>query len=419
MANTIQIKRTATGNSPGSLEQGELAWVNDSTATAANSYLYIGDTTSSKTVTKIGGSGWGLELLNNTALTGVPTTAASPSQNDNSLKLATTAYVDLAVANSEIATVGEIGDVVVTGLADGMFLVRNGTTNKWVAKAAGGHVTMDNNGDFTVTGVQAGAVTLGADTSGTYVAAITGTTDEIDVSSTGTEAKTYQIGLPNNVVIGGTLTVNGGTTEVKSTVVSVIDPVFVVGDSASADSMDRGVEFKHKTGAGAAKTGFFGWDRSANKFTVIPDRTNNSEVMSGTVGDAIFGSIEGTWAGNVISAAKGGTGQNTSSSTGVATVASGTWSIAATLAANRGGFGIDTSSSTGVASVSSGTWSVAANLAVALGGTGKNSVTTKTLLYGNGTGALQELAAPTDAGAFLSHSSGTPAWTTTVDGGSY
>ena len=419
MANTIQIKRTATGNAPGSLEKGELAWVNDSTATAANSYLYIGDTTNSKTVTKIGGSGWGLELLNNTALTGTPTIAASPSQNDNSLKVASTAYVDLAVANSEIATVGEIGDVTVTGLADAMFLVRNGTSNKWVAKAAGGNVTMDNNGDFTVTGVQANAIALGADTTGTYVTAITGTAKEVDVSSTGTEAKTYQIGLPNDVEIAGTLTVNGGTTEVKSTVVSVTDPVFVVGDSSSADSMDRGVEFKHKTGAGAAKTGFFGWDRSANKFTIIPDRTNNSEVMSGTVGDAIFGNIEGTWAGTAISAAKGGTGLNSSGSTGVATVACGTWAIAAARSATFGGTGIDTSSSTGVASISSGTWSVAANLSVALGGTGKNSVTTKTLLYGNGTGALQELAAPTDANAVLSHSGGTPAWTTTIDGGSY
>ena len=129
MANTIQIKRTASGNAPGSLEQGELAWVNDSTATAANSYLYVGDTTSSKTVTKIGGSGWGLELLTSSILTGNPT-APTPSQGDNDTSVATTAYVDLAVANSEIDTIGEINDVVVTGLADSMFLVRNGTTNK-------------------------------------------------------------------------------------------------------------------------------------------------------------------------------------------------------------------------------------------------------------------------------------------------
>lgn len=82
----------------------------------------------------------------------------------------------------------------------------------------------------------------------------------------------------------------------------------------------------------------------------------------------------GTWSvASQLTAARGGFGIDTSGSTGVPTVASGTWSVAAQLSAARGGTGISTSASTGVPSISSGTWSVAATLANTLGGTGQNS----------------------------------------------
>ena len=417
MANTIQIKRSSADTAASGLAKGELAWVDHGTG-GAEGILYIGDMGASSTVRKIGGPGWGLELLANSALTGVPT-APTANAGTNTTQVATTAFVTTAVDGAAIDAISDIGDTTIASLGDAQMLIYDNAASKWKNQSVGGDATMDKTGAITVTGVQANAVALGTDTTGTYVTAITGTANEVEVSSSGTEAKTYTIGLPNDVTIGGTLTVNGGQTEVKSTVVSVIDPVFVVGDSASADAMDRGVEFKHKTGSDAAKVGFFGWDRSANAFTIIPDRTNNSEVMSGTVGDAVFGNISGTWNGNAISAAKGGTGIDSSSATGVATVSSGTWSVSASLGAAQGGTGINTSGSTGVPSISSGTWSVAANLTVALGGTGKSSVTTKVLLYGNGTGALNELAAPSTANAILSHSGGTPAWVTTLDGGTF
>ena len=417
MANIIQVKRSSADTAASGLAKGEIAWVDHGTGGAAG-ILYIGDMGSSSTVRKIGGPGWGLELLTSSALTGVPT-AATANAGTNTTQLATTAFVTTAVGNATISAISDIGDTTIASLGDAQMLIYDNAASKWKNQSVGGDATMDKTGAITVTGVAANAVALGSDTTGTYVTAISGTANEVDVSSTGTEAKTYTIGLPNNVTIGGTLTVNGGQTEVKSTVVSVIDPVFVVGDSASADAMDRGVEFKHKTGSDAAKVGFFGWDRSANAFTFIPDRTNNSEVMSGTVGNAVFGNVSGTWTGTAISTAKGGTALDTSSSTGVPSISSGTWSVATTLTAAQGGTGLATNGSTGVPSISSGTWSVAANLTVALGGTGKSSVTTKTLLYGNGTGALNELAAPSTAGAFLSHSGGTPAWSVTIDGGTF
>ena len=57
-------------------------------------------------------------------------------------------------------------------------------------------------------------------------------------------------------------------------------------------------------------------------------------------------------------AAQGGTGIDTSASTGVPVIASGTWSVDAQLNANRGGTNLDTSGSTGTVRVDAGTWSV-------------------------------------------------------------
>jgi hypothetical protein len=89
-----------------------------------------------------------------------------------------------------------------------------------------------------------------------------------------------------DVVITGGLQVDGTTTTVNSTTVTVDDPIFTLGgDSApgSDDNKDRGIEFRYHTGS-AAKVGFFGFDDSTGKFTFIPDATNSSEVFSGTTG---------------------------------------------------------------------------------------------------------------------------------------
>ena len=98
------------------------------------------------------------------------------------------------------------------------------------------------------------------------------------------------------VAITGNLTVNGTTTTVNSTIVTIDDPVFTLGgDTApvSETTQDKGIEFRYHTGS-AAKIGFFGWDDSASAFTFIADATNNSEVFSGTAGNAIFTNITGT-----------------------------------------------------------------------------------------------------------------------------
>jgi len=99
-----------------------------------------------------------------------------------------------------------------------------------------------------------------------------------------------------NATVTGDLIVNGTTTTVNSTTVTVDDPIFTLGgDSApgSDDNKDRGIEFRYHNGS-AAKVGFFGFDDSTSKFTFIADATNSSEVFSGSAGDVAFGEVVAT-----------------------------------------------------------------------------------------------------------------------------
>ncbi len=89
-----------------------------------------------------------------------------------------------------------------------------------------------------------------------------------------------------NLIVGGNLTVNGATTTVNSTAITVDDPIITLGgDTApgSDDNKDRGVEFRWHNGS-TAKVGFFGFDDSTGLMTFIPDATNTSEVFSGAIG---------------------------------------------------------------------------------------------------------------------------------------
>ena len=103
------------------------------------------------------------------------------------------------------------------------------------------------------------------------------------------------------VEIWGDLLVQGTTTTVNSTTLTVDDPIITLGgDTApqAADSLDRGVEFRYYQGS--AKVGFFGWDSSyANSsiwsgtggYRFLVDATNSAEIFSGTDAPVIAGNL--------------------------------------------------------------------------------------------------------------------------------
>ena len=128
--------------------------------------------------------------------------------------------------------------------------------------------------------------------------------DAISIASNG--AVTFTQG----VSIAGNLTVNGTTTTVNSTVVTIADPIIVLGSGAPTtdDNKDRGLSFNWHNGS-VAKTGFFGYDDSTGKFTFIPDATITSEVVSGSSG-TIVANLDGNVNGNATTATTLATARN-------------------------------------------------------------------------------------------------------------
>ena len=102
--------------------------------------------------------------------------------------------------------------------------------------------------------------------------------------------------IDNNkkVTIKGDLQVEGTTTTVDSTTVTIDDPIFTLGGDGTGidDAKDRGIEFKWNSSGG--KVGFFGMDDTDNTFMYIPDASVSSEAYSGTLGNAKFSSVAAT-----------------------------------------------------------------------------------------------------------------------------
>lgn len=102
-----------------------------------------------------------------------------------------------------------------------------------------------------------------------------------------------QATFAGKVIVSGDLQVDGTTTTVNSTVMTVDDPILTLGgDTAPTadDNKDRGVEFRYFQTS--AKIGFFGMDETDNTFKFIPDATNTSEVFSGALGNAKFAEVD-------------------------------------------------------------------------------------------------------------------------------
>tara|TARA_B110000467_G_scaffold146473_1_gene150737 strand:- start:30 stop:1271 length:1242 start_codon:yes stop_codon:yes gene_type:complete len=373
MANTIQIKRSPAllAPLPGSLTPGELAFV-DHGAGGANGVLYIGDaaTGAVQTIGGSAGSAYVLDLLDNTGLTGIPTAPTQPLPGSAggapSTQVATSEYVNNRIAMSG-GSFASLTDTDFTGqaLANGHLAVYDADTNggEWQNQVLSGDIVMDKNGNVEVTGVSAGAIDLDNDANADYVKTVSGTANEITVSqapgSAGARGVDANVGLATNVTVAGTLTVTdelvvmGGTTTVQSTVVTVADPVFVLGEHSN-DNFDRGVEFKYNDGTTSAddKQGFFGHDDSAGAFTYFPNSTkdaNGITVASGSVGNAIFADITGAnITGTLVTAIQPNV-TTMAALVEVGTITTGTWGPnATTIAVPSGGTGVDTVASQGI-----------------------------------------------------------------------
>jgi len=234
-----------------------------------------------------------------------------------------------------------------------------------------GNQTISVTGDATGSGTTAIALTLANSgvTAGTYRSVtvdakgrVTAGTNPTTLSGYGiTDALSSSGGtISGNLTVTGNLVLNGTTTTVNSTTITIDDPILTLGgDTAPTvnDGKDRGIEFRYYDTA--AKFGFFGYDASTGYFSMYTGATNTSEVFSGTLGDIAATNFRGALVGNA-STATALSSSRTFALTGDVTGSitsdlSGGFSIATTIAANSVALGTDTTGNYAASIAVSGT----------------------------------------------------------------
>jgi hypothetical protein len=234
---------------------------------------------------------------------------------------------------------------------------------------------------------------------GTAVTQLSLTPNATVANSTTAVAGNMTVG--NKLTIAGDLQVDGTTVTVNTTEVTMDDPILTLGgDTAPGSDLnkDLGIIGRWHNGS-SAKTAFFGFDDSTGRFTFVPDATESTAVISGSLGDidvggAYIDNIQiGVTGANEIDTA---TGNLTLDSTG------GLTTIDDDLAVT-------------------GTVTLTNDLDVAHGGTGVSSFTNNGILYGDGASDLDVTAASTNVGSILqtAASGGVPTWSHIIDGGTY
>jgi hypothetical protein len=304
-------------------------------------------------------------------------------------------------ASGTVITTGNLTSITATGT------ITSGTWNGTAIGAQYGGTGLDTSASTGVPTISSGtwsvAATLGVAQGGTGIASYA-VGDILYASGATTLSKLADIAVGNVLISGGvgvapsygkvalgthttgnyvsSATVNGGLT-----LTGTVGASLGITLPASTDALSS------TTSSGS------GLELLASGLTLLQGCANN-EVLS-------WNETTDVWACSSVSGVGGVTGTGTN---GYVTYWTGTSTIAgeAQLATSRGGTGINTSASTGVPTISSGTWSVAATLGVAQGGTGAATFTTNGVLYGNGAGAIQATAAGTSAQFLVANGSGVP-----------
>jgi len=145
------------------------------------------------------------------------------------------------------------------------------TTTKGVASFA--------TADFDVTSgaVSIKNVNLGTQTTGNYVATISGTANEIEVTGSGSETAAVTIGLPNdvsitnNLTVGGNLNVTGTINSVNTTQVNIVDnKINLNTDFTGSPTADAGIRVERGDSADVEIL----WNETSDKWTLTNDGTN-------------------------------------------------------------------------------------------------------------------------------------------------
>ena len=193
-------------------------------------------------------------------------------------------YVDNQVAGGAVTSVSGITGAVGIAAGAAIAITTSGKTltfsNTGVQSFNGstGAVSFSN---YVASAVAGSNITVSSAT-GNVTIGVTSTPSFTTITTTGTGSNS----IGGNLTVTGNLTVNGTTTTVNSDVMTVDDPMIVIGLSGglplsvSDGGKDRGIAFTYYAAAGA--TGFFGWDASASRFIFTSSATISGDVVGVT-----------------------------------------------------------------------------------------------------------------------------------------
>jgi hypothetical protein len=329
----------------------------------------------------------------------------------------------VGTTNSQTLTNKTLTSPVISGLtlSDASIVIEGATGNEFETTLT----VTDPTADRTVTFPDAtGTVALTNNKLDAFAATTSAELRTVISDETGTGglvfADTPTLVTPNigaatgtSLVLSGDLTVNGTTTTINSTEITVDDKNLTLGSVATPT--DAGADGGGITLKGATdKT--LNWIDATDSWTSSEHvnlasgkelKIDGTSVLSGsTLGSGVTGSsltsvgtiTSGTWTGTAIAIANGGTGSTTAGNArtalGVA-IGSDVQAYNATLAAVAGGTYSGDDSITTVGTITSGTWT-GSTIAVANGGTGITSFGTGVATFLGTPSSANLLAAVTD-----------------------
>ena len=369
MSQTIKIKRSTGTGKPTNVDQGELFYAYGSGGTYGKR-LAIGNVSGGGNTPEIIGGAHFTDMLDHTAGT---LTASSAIIADSGL----------AIDGLRISNQGELRLFEATangtnylGIRAAASVASDVTYTLPAAPTNGQFLTTDGSGNLSFSAIST-VLTIGADsggndnvTIGTDTLSIIGTANEVNTSVSN---NTITVGLPDNVTIAGNLTVNGTTTTVSSSTITVTDPLLhLAKDNATNDNVDIGFYGLYDTGGTDKYAGLFR-DATDGKFRLFKD---NQAAPSSTVD------------------------------------VTGARYAVATIVAN-----LESSS----VAITGGSISGITDLAVADGGTGLSTINKGSILAANSANTLTAVdgGGSTDKFLLYTAASDTVSWTNTVDGGTY
>jgi len=373
-----------------SASAGSLSGMSDTTITSpSDAALLLYDTGTSKwrdadmsgvaTIDDVGAM-----TLSTASITGQSAEATPSGANDFVLMYdaSATALKKVTVTNLlqggvSSTTLASMSDTTIASVASAQVLIYDGS-DSWDNKTISGGATINTSGVLTLTASQTGITAVGALNAGS----ITSGFGSIDTGSS-------NITTTGTVTVGN-LVINGTSTRVDVSVMTVVDPIIhlqtAVGGGALGADTNKDVGLAMQYYSGSAKTAFLGFDDSTAKLTFIPDATLSSEVVSGSIG-TIVANLEGNATGS-----SGSTTGNAVTATALANPRTiGGVSFDGTAPINLPG--VNTAGSQNTSGTAA---ALSATLAVASGGTNTTSYTKGDILIAEAGTTLTKLALGTD-----------------------